>query len=406
MADETDALSAAERLKFEALGEQLHPPAHPLESDSLWQNAEEWTFDKLAMASALYQAAKDEEAEEKLGRVLKAVAAKIVQQVREAVKTGGTRVGGILEFKNFNAIPFRDINMQSTSTHPMPSDSKEFHNGILMRLESLLPAGLRSTDHARFNEAQGLRVWFFFERPETGKSSRMEYQFDWSATFKNALKTVKEKIAPKKRAHEDANQEAEKRAKTDQEHDTGCVRQDDEWSTNAELQLAQLVYNDQALLGEFDWTKIATEFNEWAKSVGEPERDRDALRSYAESRAAALAEDEDEDEEEEAEAKDAAMAETTPTADGGCVRQHDEWSKYAELKLEELVWYHPAPVGEFDWTKIATEFNEWAERVGEPERDRDALRAYVEAEARRQREAEAKDAAMAETAPTANEGPP
>ena len=99
------------------------------------------------------------------------------------------------------------------------------------------------------------------------------------------------------------------------------------------------------------------------------ERDRDALRSYAESRAAALAEDEDEDEEEEAEAKDAAMAETTPTANGGCVRQHDEWSKYAELKLEELVWNHPAPVGEFDWTKIATEFNEWAERVGEPERD-------------------------------------
>ena len=89
MADETDALSAAERLKFKPLVSNfIHPPI-PLKAIR-FANAEEWTFDKLAAASALYQAAKDEEAEEKLGRVLKAVAAKIVQQVREAVKTGGT----------------------------------------------------------------------------------------------------------------------------------------------------------------------------------------------------------------------------------------------------------------------------------------------------------------------------
>lgn len=60
--------------------------------------------------------------------------------------------------------------------------------------------------------------------------------------------------------------------------------------------------------------------------------------------------------------------------DVGRVRQYNGWTKEAECKLVELI--GKVPVGErgqLDWTQITIEFNEWAKRTGELERERNAL---------------------------------
>ena len=59
------------------------------------------------------------------------------------------------------------------------------------------------------------------------------------------------------------------------------------WSDDANVKLATLVLKDPAFDDtklKFDWAQMTIEFNEWAKSVGEPERSREALQAYANCR--------------------------------------------------------------------------------------------------------------------------
>ena len=311
----TDATDAGQLLLRWAL-KKVEGPESPLlrlshhfaqddiELISILKNTKEWNLDDLCMVSGIYYVAKEKIAEEKLGRLLKRLAEEIVKEVRVKVKEGRTRVRGTLEFEKEDACMFRAINMQSRSTHALMSeDSKEYHNGILMRLESLLPEGMRSDDIARFNN-WGLRVWFFFEPPGcwesdlSSASAHIDYQLDWGGTFDNDVKIVKNKfaenLAQKKRAHEGASQYPKKRAKNVTRWQE-AKRSVKGWTENAEIKLAELIWNDPDVEGQLNWTQITTDFNEWAKSVGELERERDALQEYAVSKANEDDEDDEDD---------------------------------------------------------------------------------------------------------------
>ena len=78
-----------------------------------------------------------------------------------------------------------------------------------------------------------------------------------------------------------------KSSESDSESESDEVPTWSGWSDDANVKLATLVLKDPAFDDrklKFDWAQMTTEFNEWAKSVGEPERSREALQAYANCR--------------------------------------------------------------------------------------------------------------------------
>ena len=187
---------------------------NPKSVTAFFNDKEKWTPDQLAFFSAIYHAMIEEKAmkegEEELGRVLNELATKIIGQIPPSVREGKTCVEGTMAFENEYARKIK-------AGH----DYCEGHDGILKRLEKLLPQAMRSTDHKRV-ENKGLRVWFNFkEASNDGLSvaqASIRYRYDWSAPFKKWSEDAKRNLAlyrkeKKKRAAPTEDQANAKRAK-------------------------------------------------------------------------------------------------------------------------------------------------------------------------------------------------
>ena len=169
-----------------------------------FNDQEQWTPDNLAKFSACFNVRREEEAmkqsEEKLDRVLADVAKQITSTIPAAVRDGRASVQGDVYFHDHqDACNFQKINMTSLQAHEVTEFATEGHDGILRRLERLLPLPMRSTDEDRFKH-KGLRVWFRLKRatPSQNASASMTYKYDWSSGFARWTEDVKRNLEKKR----------------------------------------------------------------------------------------------------------------------------------------------------------------------------------------------------------------